>query len=88
MMTGSNGLESIPRTVGDLILKSEEQPTRLPILRGASPLIVNCPDLGDKHIRCMGRQRTVIGADVKATAARCRKTRRWELSVWRANLWV
>jgi hypothetical protein len=76
----------LAREPGDLGF--EEQPTRLPILRGASPLIVNCPDLGDKHIRCMGRQRTVIGADVKATAARCRKTRRWELSVWRANLWV
>jgi hypothetical protein len=41
-----------------------EQPTRLPILRGESPLTVNCPDLGGKHIRCTERQRTVICADV------------------------
>jgi hypothetical protein len=63
-----------------------EQPTRLSIMNGESPFTANCPDLGGKHIRCTGRQRPVIGADVKATAARRRETRGWELSVWRAKL--
>jgi hypothetical protein len=33
------------RTGTYFLLALEEQPTRLPILRGESPLSVNCPDL-------------------------------------------
>ena len=63
-----------------------EQPTRLPIMIGESPFTANCPGLGGKHIRCTARQPAVIGADVKATGARRRKARGWELPVWRAKL--